>query len=612
MTKKWECLLAGRLALSEEIPQKGQTEIFINNNDALQFSIKVLSYGPEDCPLEELYSCWGNKVEQFGFRDEVREFEVIRRENLAEFLEDKIILFKPIMNHASDGRIYYIAEPKALLEKPAELGENSKLVPFLLARDEDEKLSEVLMQYKALGRFDSYSREMPQPVAVLDGQLKYFYGPVAGLISRRDELTVIIQEPLRKLPFREEELAGSYLIYENLVLIEEGKAKEIELQLSGAQQVASTASQEEEATASSPLEIKFLKDFQALTRAEGFLYSKEDLENLHLAFKCGSLVLLAGMTGIGKSQLVRLYSKMLGLEDRFLMLPVSPSWHEDADLIGYLDTINMLYRPSTELVDLLLAAVANPDQLYLVCFDEMNLARPEHYFAQFLSVLEAPKEERFLTLYNPKLQGRVYNANLYPPRVKIGGNVLFAGTVNVDESTYAFSDKLLDRANVINLKLDSFSELARLNLDPPPKLYPISASAFSSWRVQNRCLSLSDNELAFFEELQAAFEEVDPSRGFGYRVLRQIDCYLANLPQIDGWLTRGEALDLQVSQRILPKLRGPKEQWERLIGRLKGEELEDSLLEQVFNQYPAVSDFSRSREVLRRKAKELSWYGYAS
>ena len=66
---------------------------------------------------------------------------------------------------------------------------------------------------------------MPQPVAVLDGQLKYFYGPVAGLISRRDELTVIIQEPLRKLPFREEELAGSYLIYENLVMIEEGKAK---------------------------------------------------------------------------------------------------------------------------------------------------------------------------------------------------------------------------------------------------------------------------------------------------------------------------------------------------------------------------------------------------
>ena len=128
--------------------------------------------------------------------------------------------------------------------------------------------------------------------------------------------------------------------------------------------MASTASQEEEATASSPLEIKFLKDFQALTRAEGFLYSKEDLENLHLAFKCGSLVLLAGMTGIGKSQLVRLYSKMLGLEDRFLMLPVSPSWHEDADLIGYLDTINMLYRPSTELVDLLLAAVANPPAVF--------------------------------------------------------------------------------------------------------------------------------------------------------------------------------------------------------------------------------------------------------
>ena len=295
------------------------------------------------------------------------------------------------------------------------------------------------------------------------------------------------------------------------------------------------------------------------------------------------------------------------------MLPVSPTWHEDSDLIGYLDTLNMIYRPSTELVDLLLAAQLNPDELYLVCFDEMNLARPEHYFAQFLSVLESPHEERYLTLYNPKLRERVYNSNLYPPRVKIGSNVLFAGTINVDESTYAFSDKLLDRANVIRLKLDSFSELARLGAEEPPRLYPISFATYSAWRHYNcQGLALTDNELAFFEELQAEFEKVDLERGFGYRVLRQIDCYVGNLPGSEGWLTRGEAIDLQVSQRILTKLRGPKEQWENLVGRIRGEELEASSLEEVFNKYPMVSDFSRSRIGLRRKAKELGWYGYAS
>ncbi len=612
MTKRWECLLAGRLARKEEMSY-GQEPIFVNNNDALQFSIKVQSIGPEDCPTDELYSCWCNKVEQFGFHDDSREFEVLRLDKLTKFLEDKIILFKPSMNHGGEGRIFYTAEPKSLLPRPDGITGDTKLVPLLLAREQGEELAEALALGRALGRFESYPREMPQPVAVVDSTLSVAYGPVAGLAIRRDEISVIIQEPPRYVPL-EEKFSDSFLFYENLILVDEGIAKTLEEELAGGQTVTIQPPQVQQTTGhTSPVEIKFLEDFQALTRSEGFLYSKEDMENLPLSFKCGSLVLLAGMTGIGKSQLVRLYSKMLGLKERFLMLPVSPTWHEDSDLIGYLDTLNMIYRPSTELVDLLLAAQLNPDELYLVCFDEMNLARPEHYFAQFLSVLESPHEERYLTLYNPKLQERVYNSNLYPPRVKIGSNVLFAGTINVDESTYAFSDKLLDRANVIRLKLDSFSELARLGAEEPPRLYPISFATYSAWRHYNcQGLALTDNELAFFEELQAEFEKVDLERGFGYRVLRQIDCYVGNLPGSEGWLTRGEAIDLQVSQRILTKLRGPKEQWENLVGRIRGEELEASSLEEVFNKYPMVSDFSRSRIGLRRKAKELGWYGYAS
>jgi energy-coupling factor transporter ATP-binding protein EcfA2 len=611
MTKKWECLLAGRLALKEELLE-GQEPVFINNNDAVQFLLKVQSYGPEDCPTDELFTCWGNKIERFGFEDDSRLYEPVRTDKLVKLLQDKIILFKPSASHSGDGRIHYIAEPKALLDRPAEVDSQTKLLPLLLAGFEGDALSEALLERKTLGRFQSYPREMPQPIAVVDSCLAQVYGPVAGLVSRRDELTAIIQEPLRKAPFPSQ-FAQTALIYENLILLAENVAQKLEKELKEGQEVTAPDSGQIVHEAGSPVEVRFLEDFHAFTRSAGFLYSKEDMENLHLAFKCGSLVLLAGMTGIGKSQLVRLYGKMLGLGERFLMLPVSPTWHEDADLIGYLDTLNMLYRPSTELVDLLLAAQANPEALYLICFDEMNLARPEHYFAQFLSVLEAPAEERYLTLYNPKLQSRVYNSGLYPAKVRIGDNVLFAGTINVDESTYAFSDKLLDRANVISLQLDSFTELARLVPCQAPRIYPVSAGSYNGWRY-SACsgLSLRDSELAFFEELQAAFEEVDLQRGFGYRVLRQIDCYLANLPQMKDWLTRGEALDLQVEQRILPKLRGPKEQWEALIGRLKGGELADSLLEKVFNQYPMVSDFSRSRSALKRKAKELGWYGYAS
>ena len=141
--------------------------------------------------------------------------------------------------------------------------------------------------------------------------------------------------------------------------------------------------------------------------------------------------------------------------NKFLFIPVRPSWNDDADLIGFYDAIHKIYRPAeTGLVDLLIEASLedNKDKLYLICFDEMNLARVEHYFSQFLSILEL-SEDRYLTLYSEKLAPEVYNRHEYSPRVPIGNNVFFVGTVNIDESSFQFSDKVLDRANVIRLKI---------------------------------------------------------------------------------------------------------------------------------------------------------------
>lgn len=92
----------------------------------------------------------------------------------------------------------------------------------------------------------------------------------------------------------------------------------------------------------------------------------------------------------------------------------------------------------------------------MVVFDEMNLARVEHYFSQFLSVLEMKPDSRKIKLYNKELESRMYNNEKYPSSITIKSNVLFVGTVNTDESTYQFSDKVLDRANVINLKMIPF------------------------------------------------------------------------------------------------------------------------------------------------------------
>ncbi|WP_221770359.1 McrB family protein, partial [Listeria seeligeri] len=188
------------------------------------------------------------------------------------------------------------------------------------------------------------------------------------------------------------------------------------------------------------------------TRSEEFnlFYDEKDLFNFHTSLKVGSLVILAGLSGTGKSKLVRAYSKVLQLDEGQLnFVSVRPFWEDDSDLLGYPDTINSVYRPGDSgLTDALIDAGKNRDKLYLICFDEMNLARVEHYFSQFLSVLEMDADFRNIRLYNKDLEKRFYNSDQYPASVSIGKNVLFVGTVNLDESTYHFSDKVLDRANV--------------------------------------------------------------------------------------------------------------------------------------------------------------------
>src|SRR5690606_32668280 len=129
----------------------------------------------------------------------------------------------------------------------------------------------------------------------------------------------------------------------------------------------------------------------------GAYYRDEELLNLHTSLKASSFVVLAGPSGLGKSSLIEIYRQALGLTegDNFLWLAVRPNWNDDADLIGYYDPLNRLYRPGEAgLVDLLLRAQARPDELFFVCFDEMNLAKVEHYFSQFLSNLERPAEYR--------------------------------------------------------------------------------------------------------------------------------------------------------------------------------------------------------------------------
>jgi len=356
-------------------------------------------------------------------------------------------------------------------------------------------------------------------------------------------------------------------------------------------------------------EQEFIAQFLSCVEQKGFLYDKKDLYNFHVAAKSSKLLILSGMSGIGKSALVRLYGEALGLSaSQMAFLPVRPSWMDDGDILGYLDKNSMLYYPSdTGLAELLVEASKHPEKMYMVCFDEMNLARVEHYFAQFISVLEK-KDSRKIQLYNPSLENRVHNSHLYPAQISIGDNVLFMGTVNMDESTYHFSDKVLDRANVITLHQRKFADMKSFCPVKDGLFVPISADAYRKFRVENKKVRLSNEELELLDALNEALQESRVSGGIGYRVAFDIDRYVENIPSLKDF-TRGDGLDLQIVQRILTKVRGSREQLQTLLSMTDDGKVGGKLMD-LFATYKNVSSFTESKKVLMRKAKELKLYDY--
>lgn len=355
-------------------------------------------------------------------------------------------------------------------------------------------------------------------------------------------------------------------------------------------------------------EKAFLDRLSEAAAKSGLLYAKEDLLNFHISLKSSRLTILAGMSGTGKSALVRLYGKALGLpEERVRFLAVRPSWMDDGDILGYVDTKNMVYRSAdTGLSETLIDAARHPEELYLICFDEMNLARAEHYFAQFISVLEK-EENPVIRLYNPALAGKLYNGEKYPPEVRVGRNVLFTGTVNVDESTYHFSDKILDRANVITLHQGRFHDL--LTLGPKEEISnpEMPAALWESFRKVDG-LGLTEEELDLLDGLNDAFKKSGAAAGIGFRIAAQMGRYLENIPEEAGF-DRSQGIDAQIVQRVLTKLRGSSAQLSGLISTNEKGILTGAIPE-VLDRFSGLSDFKESRDVLTEKAGELKLYDY--
>lgn len=368
-------------------------------------------------------------------------------------------------------------------------------------------------------------------------------------------------------------------------------------------------------------ENDFLRELKAITLKENLNYNISDLVNFHISVKTNPLTVVAGMSGTGKTQLAYSYAKVLGLSEedsRLLFLPINPSYLEPADVLGYLNTATGLYVPSeTGLVDLLFSAEQNPDKLYMVIFDEMNLSQVEHWFAPFLSLLELDAERRWLRLYSKDCQ--CHNNHKYKSKVNIGDNVIFVGTVNLDETTKEFSDRLLDRVNVVTLQKGRFSQI-QLEKNENHKDRTFDYVEFKSWISDVPAMAaFNETELLFFDNLHDVINQFDHQKGVSYRFLNRLGTYINNIPNCPEnlyTLNKIEALDLGIRQRLLTKIKGSERQFGTLLGTTSSpqEEPINSALLEFFggDDVKSIGSFEWSEKEIKRKALELGIYGYTS
>ncbi|WP_181918036.1 McrB family protein [Cohnella phaseoli] len=647
--KKWDVDFLGILASNEEVYESmgRHKAVFINSQNRLQFFFKVISETPESFPRNQiLFTCYSTDLDKYGFEESYADHEYTRTNDLIEFLMDSLVLFKPTKKVLSNYGEVYVATDIRLVPKLESYKVNQQFKAVPIFKEEVHKLTkenfaDSLIQGKYIGTAEGISIEpddTPSIVLWKEGKAYSAYGLFDHHEYAHGGFSFVSNYGVREIPFDtwQNKIYREGNENDMLLFVDQETYSEMERELEAAhpidevlretiqpevtrlveESVFEKDEQEENAILpeddSQDKEEEFLEYFIQTTREMGLQYFEKDLYNFHTAMKSNALTILAGMSGTGKSRLVQAYGRALGLDaTQLVFVPVRPSWADDSDLLGYIDTKNMLYRPSdTALVDALFQAQQERGKIFVICFDEMNLSRVEHYFSQFLSVLEMEPNRRILRLYSDRISQQIYNSTQYGPEINIGQNVVFVGTVNIDESTYHFSDKVLDRANVITLDVQPYTMLSSRNTRESKEKTrkPYTYEMFNRFRKQEGSMVLTDDELNFLWEMHLKMQKENKSLGIGPRVVKQIDHYIKNLPP-NSYLSRKDAFDIQVVQRILTKLRGPEGLLKGLIGKIVEDRVE-GLLFDLIERYNSVSGFAKTRDAIYQKAKELKVNGF--
>ncbi len=277
----------------------------------------------------------------------------------------------------------------------------------------------------------------------------------------------------------------------------------------------------------------------------------------------------------------------------------------------------------------LLSATDNPHLPFFLILDEMNLAKVEHYFSDFLSCLESRHIKDGMFIQEPiRLNagsGWIETDDDYfdviPPEIAIPQNLYVTGTVNIDESTYMFSSKVLDRANVIELNKVDLDGYGATKDAPTAADYVLdSFPVFTSTKLATKkdYVELVDEGKDFFKKIHAILEKYHLH--FGYRVMNEVSLYISNALQYCHPSERllDLAKDYQLVQKILPKFSGPQGKLDLPLREIlqflvdNSESIEKFDFEVIQNIDPDKTRYPLSVSKLRRMYITLVINGFAN
>ncbi|MEP7267744.1 MAG: DUF3578 domain-containing protein [Saprospiraceae bacterium] len=303
--------------------------------------------------------------------------------------------------------------------------------------------------------------------------------------------------------------------------------------------------------------------------------SKIKLSGLHISDKLLSrftsslltkpFVILTGLSGSGKTKLAHAFAMWIcEHSSQYCIVPVGADWTNREPLLGFPNALKDkdYVKPDNGVLDLILDANKNTDKPYFLILDEMNLSHVERYFADFLSVMESKNK---IALHSGDSEW-----NNVPTEIGFPKNLFIIGTVNIDETTYMFSPKVLDRASVIEFRVTEKEMRGYLGSNSQINLEMLEAEGkgmAQDFVAIAKDLSLETNDanelnkalMSFFLELKKTGAE------FGYRSASEILRFAAVVNKIDATWSVTDIIDAAIMQKLLPKLHGSRKKLSSVI-----------------------------------------------